>query len=140
MNEGKKVLLVDDDEHILKSLRTYLEMENFVVETAGGGQEALDKVAAGVPDLVVLDVMMPGIDGFQVLDTLKNGEGTKQIPVIMLTAKGQDLDVLKGYQKGAHAYMTKPVNYNELVDNINLVFNQEAIDAKKKPYELPSEK
>ncbi len=136
MAEGKKVLLVDDDEHILRSLRTYLEMENFEVETAGGGAEAIDKVDRWHPDLVVLDVMMPNMDGFQVLEALKNKNATQDLPIIMLTAKGQDLDVLKGYQRGASCYMTKPVNYNELVDNINLVFTQEAIEAKKTTQEL----
>jgi DNA-binding response OmpR family regulator len=136
MAEGKKVLLVDDDEHILRSLRTYLEMENFEVETAGGGSEALDKVAKDAPDLIVLDVMMPVMDGFQVLEALKGKPATENIPIIMLTAKGQDTDVLKGYQLRASSYMTKPVNYNELVDNINLVFTQDAIDAKKTIHEI----
>ncbi|HEY3997475.1 MAG TPA: response regulator [Candidatus Xenobia bacterium] len=136
MAEGKKVLLVDDDEHILRSLRTYLEMESFEVETAGGGAEALQKVGTMAPDLIVLDVMMPQMDGFQVLEALKGQPATENIPIIMLTAKGQDPDVLKGYQRGASCYMTKPVNYNELVDNINLVFAQETINSKQKTYEV----
>jgi DNA-binding response OmpR family regulator len=134
--EGKKVLLVDDDEHILRSLRTYLEMEGFDVDTAGGGAEAIEKVDTYHPDLLVLDVMMPGMDGFQVLEALKNKPTTENLPIIMLTAKGQDMDVLRGYQRGASCYMTKPVNYNELVDNINLVFTQEAASAKNTHYEV----
>ncbi|MBM3464799.1 MAG: response regulator, partial [Armatimonadetes bacterium] len=127
---ARRLLLVDDDEHILRSLKIYLEMEDFNVTTASSGREALDKIRADQPELVVLDVMMPEMDGFQVLETVKGDEATRKIPVIMLTARGQDADVLRGYQKGASSYMTKPVNYDELVDNIRLIFDNEENDAK----------
>jgi DNA-binding response OmpR family regulator len=126
---GRHLLLVDDDVHILKSLRIYLEMEHFQVRTASSGKDALAQVAEAVPDLIVLDVMMPEMDGFQVLETLKGDEATRGIPIIMLTAKGQDADVLRGYKQGANSYMTKPVNYDELVDNIQLIFDDEEIEA-----------
>jgi DNA-binding response OmpR family regulator len=125
----RRVLLVDDDEHIVRSLRIYLEMEHFSVRTAASGREALEKVQAELPELIVCDVMMPEMDGFAVLEQLKASEATKYIPVIMLTAKGQDKDVLRGYQGGAASYMTKPVNYDELVDNIRLIFDHEEIGA-----------
>ncbi len=76
--------------------------------------------------------MMPEIDGFQVLEFIKSKPDIKTIPVIMLTAKSQDVDVLKGYQEGIASYMTKPFNLNELVDNINLIFESISSDAKKK--------
>ena len=88
MADAQQMLLVDDDRRILKSLRTYLEMENFLVDTASSGQEGLQQVESQRPDLIVLDVMMPGMDGYQVLEKLKTVEGNQQIPVIMLTAKG----------------------------------------------------
>ncbi len=119
---SKLILLVDDDEHILRSLEIYLKMEEFKVMTAAGGRIALQVLKETKPDLIVLDIMMPEIDGFQVLDYIKTHDETKSIPVIMLTAKSQDIDVLKGYQAGIASYMTKPFNLNELVDNINLIF------------------
>jgi DNA-binding response OmpR family regulator len=129
--EKKLILLVDDDEHILRSLEIYLKMEEFNVLTAPGGRQALDTLKKTIPDLIVLDIMMPEIDGFQVLEYIKTHQETKNIPVIMLTAKSQDIDVLKGYQEGIASYMTKPFNLNELVDNINLIFDSLTNTAKK---------
>ena len=122
MSEGQKVLVVDDEPHILRSLATYLEMENFDVTTASSGFEALEKVGESIPDLVVLDVMMPGMDGFEVLDKIRAGEQTSEIPVIMLTAKDQSDDVMTGYEKGATSYLVKPFILDELVDTIHQVF------------------
>jgi DNA-binding response OmpR family regulator len=123
--EAGHILLVDDDEHILRSLKMYLQLENFTVRTAANGQEALDSVQQATPRLIVLDVMMPVKDGFQTLAALKENTATAKIPVIMLTAKVQDADVIKGYQHGASSYMTKPVNYDELVENIRLIIDNE---------------
>ncbi len=133
----RSVLLVDDDQNILKSLRIFLEMEHFEVRTASSGSEALDEVTRCAPDLIVLDVMMPQMDGFEVLERLKSSTSTATVPVIMLTAKSQDGDVLQGYRQGAASYMTKPVNYDELVDNIRLIFSTEEIEMRKgKVYEI----
>ena len=120
-----RVLLVDDDKQILNSLRVYLELENYEVFTASNGQEALEKVTGNKPEILVLDIMMPEMDGFEVLETIKKNEELSSIPVIMLTAKGQPVDVLKGYKMGASSYMTKPFNLNELVENIELILNPE---------------
>lgn len=125
------LLLVDDDPHILKSLRIYLEMEKFQVRTARSGQEALQLIDEELPDLVVLDIMMPDMDGFKVLDQLRNDTRTKDLHIIMLTAKGQDADVLRGHQQGVSSYMTKPVNYDELVDNIRIILGNEEIQTRK---------
>jgi DNA-binding response OmpR family regulator len=129
--DRKLILLVDDDEHILRSLEIYLKMEEFNVLAAPGGRQALDTLKNTIPDLIVLDIMMPEIDGFQVLEYIKTHQETKNIPVIMLTAKSQDIDVLKGYQEGIASYMTKPFNLNELVDNINLIFDSLSNTARK---------
>ena len=122
MAEGQKVLVVDDEPHILKSLAQYLEMEDFNVATASSGTEALEKVDSVKPDLVVLDVMMPGMDGFEVLETMRKSDANAETPVIMLTAKDRSSDVMKGYELGATSYLVKPFNLDELVDTIHQVF------------------
>ncbi|MCE1246239.1 MAG: response regulator [Firmicutes bacterium] len=132
-DKGKKnkVLLVDDDKQILSSLRVYLELENYQVETASNGQEAIEKVKRNKPEILVLDVMMPEMDGFEVLEQLKAEEQYADIPVVMLTAKSQDIDVLKGFRMGASSYMTKPFNLNELVENIELILHPDTMSVKE---------
>lgn len=122
MSDARKVLVVDDDEHILRSLAQYLELEEFSVRTASGGAQALALVEEEKPDLMVLDVMMPEMDGFEVLENLRRKPETEKLPVIMLTARDQHGDVLKGYQMGVSSYMVKPFNLDELVEVINQVF------------------
>jgi len=117
--QSAKVLVVDDEPNVLRSLVQYLTIEEFTVETASNGQEALEKVDSFNPELILLDVMMPGMDGFEVLDKVKEKPGHSDTPVIMLTAKDQSSDVLKGYQSGATSYLVKPFNLDELVETIN---------------------
>lgn len=119
MAHSPKVLVVDDEPNVLRSLVQYLTIEEFTVETASNGQEALEKVGTFQPELILLDVMMPGMDGFEVLDKVKEMPGHSDTPVIMLTAKDQSSDVLKGYQSGATSYLVKPFNLDELVETIN---------------------
>lgn len=118
MEQSKKVLVVDDEPNLLRSLAQYLAIEDFVVETASNGEEALEKVSSFVPELILLDVMMPGMDGFEVLAKIKEHPVHKDTPVIMLTAKDQSSDVLKGYQSGATSYLVKPFDFDELVETI----------------------
>ena len=122
MSETPKILVVDDDEHILRSLSQYLELEDFNVVSASSGPEALALFAQEKPYLRVLDVMMPGMDGFQFLETLRNDPETAGVPVLMLTARDQHNDILKGYQMGATSYLVKPFNLDELVEAIREVF------------------
>jgi len=122
MSDNPKILVVDDDEHILRSLSQYLELEDFNVVSASSGPEALALFAKEKPDLLVLDVMMPGMDGFQVLETLRKDPETAGVPVLMLTARDQHNDILKGYQMGATSYLVKPFNLDELVEAIREVF------------------
>ena len=98
---NKKILAVDDEKHIVRLVQVNLERHGYTVVTAFDGKEALEKVAAEKPDLIVLDVMMPYLDGFEVLKELKKDPDTRGIPVIMLTAKAQDADVFRGWQSGA---------------------------------------
>jgi two-component system sensor histidine kinase ChiS len=122
MSDTPKILVVDDDEHILRSLSQYLELEDFNVVSASSGPEALTLFEQEKPDLLVLDVMMPGMDGFQVLETLRGNPETAGVPVLMLTARDQHNDILKGYQMGATSYLVKPFNLDELVEAIREVF------------------
>lgn len=127
----QRILVVDDDEHIRKSLAQYLEMEDFDVDVASSGPEALNRAGRQAPDLVLLDIMMPGMDGFEVVEKLRQESATRQVPIILLTARGQDTDVIKGYQLGVSSYLTKPFNLDELVDTIREVFEADGRKAEK---------
>jgi two-component system KDP operon response regulator KdpE len=115
---------VDDEPNILRSLAQYLSTEDFTVEMASSGMEALEKVESFVPELILLDVMMPGMDGFEVLDKIKSNPAHARTPVIMLTARDQSADVLKGYQSGATAYQVKPFDMDELLETIAKVLQE----------------
>jgi len=119
----KKILAVDDEKHIVRLVQVNLERAGYAVVTASDGKEALEKVQAENPDLVVLDVMMPYMDGFEVLQNLRRNPATRDIPVIMLTAKAQDADVFKGWQSGVDCYLTKPFNPMELLSFVKRIFD-----------------
>jgi len=119
---ARKILAVDDEKHIVRLIQVNLERQGYDVVTAFDGKEALQKVEAERPDLVVLDVMMPYMDGFEVLQNLKRNPSTRDIPVIMLTAKAQDADVFKGLQSGVDLYLTKPFNPMELISFVKRIF------------------
>ena len=111
---AQTVLVVDDDPKLVRIVEINLTQEGYRVRTAGDGEAALAAVAEERPDLVVLDVMMPGIDGFEVLKRLKADAASADIPVVMLTARAQDEDVFEGYGMGAQWYLTKPFEPEEL--------------------------
>lgn len=119
----RKILAVDDEKHIVRLVQVNLERAGYEVVTANDGKEALQKVEAENPDLVVLDVMMPYMDGFEVLQNLRRNPATRDIPVIMLTAKAQDADVFKGWQSGVDCYLTKPFNPMELLSFVKRIFD-----------------
>jgi two-component system, OmpR family, alkaline phosphatase synthesis response regulator PhoP len=119
----KKILAVDDEKHIVRLVQVNLERQGYEVVTANDGKEALKKVDEENPDLVVLDVMMPYMDGFEVLQNLRRNPSTRDIPVIMLTAKAQDADVFKGWQSGVDCYLTKPFNPMELISFVKRIFD-----------------
>lgn len=118
----KKILAVDDERHIVRLVQVNLERAGYQVVTAFDGREALEKVESEQPDLVVLDVMMPYMDGFEVLQTLRKNQSTRDLPVIMLTAKAQDADVFRGWQSGVDCYLTKPFNPMELISFVKRIF------------------
>lgn len=133
----RKILTVDDEKHIVRLIQVNLERQGYEVVTAYDGREALQKVDDERPDLVILDVMMPYMDGFEVLQNLKRNPGTRDIPVIMLTAKAQDADVFKGWQSGVDCYLTKPFNPMELMSFVQRIFKSlEQDDFGGKRYEL----
>ncbi len=112
---AKKILVCDDERHIVRLIQVNLERAGYTVVTAFDGKEGLEKIRAEKPDCCVLDVMMPYMDGFEVLKNLRREPATESLPVIMLTAKAQDKDVFDGYHYGADMYLTKPFNPMELV-------------------------
>ena len=111
----RKVLVVDDEPNIVLSLKFLISQQGYEVRTAGGGEEALKALAEQVPDLVLLDVMMPKPDGYEVCQKIRATPEWKDIPVIMLTAKGRDVEKQKGFAMGADDYITKPFSTQELV-------------------------
>jgi len=122
MPRQKKILVVDDERHIVRLVQVNLEREGHQVVSAFDGKEALRKVESEKPDLIVLDVMMPHMDGFEVLKRLKSDDKTKDIPVVMLTAKAQDADVFRGWASGVDCYLTKPFNPVELMTFVRRIF------------------
>lgn len=118
----KKILAVDDERHIVRLVQVNLERQGYEVVTAFDGKEALEKIGTENPDLVVLDVMMPYMDGFEVLQTIRKNPETRELPVIMLTAKAQDADVFRGWQQGVDCYLTKPFNPMELITFVRRIF------------------
>lgn len=112
---AKRILVVDDDENILNLERTILEQKGFDVTRAGGGAEALKLLAEKTFDLVLLDVMMPEVDGFTVCRKIKEDDRLKDIPVIFLTAKGGGEALAEGFESGAVMYINKPFTANKLL-------------------------
>jgi DNA-binding response OmpR family regulator len=115
------VLIADDEKNIVQLARMYLASEGFSVESAANGREALDKVRQVKPDLVILDLMMPDIDGWEVCRRLRK-EG--DVPIIMLTARDDDVDKIVGLELGADDYVTKPFNARELVARVKAVLRR----------------
>jgi len=136
----KKILLVDDEKDLVYAVKLQLEAKHYEVIVASDGQEALDKARREKPDLIILDVMLPKIDGYKVCRMLKFDEKYKKIPLIMFTARVQDTDEKLGYSVGADAYLTKPFDSRVLLDQIvkllgkdSGVSGKERIDKRIKP-------
>lgn len=121
---GPKVLLVDDEENIRILVRFNLEKSGYEVIEAGDGKEALRLVAAMRPEIVLLDLMLPGMDGLEVCRSLKSNPQTAALPIIMLTAKSDEIDRVIGLELGADDYLTKPFSQRELLARIKAVLRR----------------
>lgn len=121
MKPKKTILVVDDEATIREVVRRYLELEGFQVYEAADGFEALDAIKAHQPDLLVLDLMLPGIDGLSLTQHLRQD---REIPIIMLTAKGEASDRIRGLDLGADDYITKPFSPQELVSRVRAVLRR----------------
>jgi two-component system KDP operon response regulator KdpE len=117
----RRILVVDDEERMVRFIRLNLEHDGFKVIEAYNGMQAIDKVRSSLPDLVLLDVMMPDVDGFEVLRIIRE---VSSVPVIMLTAKGEEDDRVRGLELGADDYVTKPFSPRELVSRVKAVLRR----------------
>jgi CheY-like chemotaxis protein len=124
MDTQRTIMVVDDNPDIITIVKTILEGKGYHVLSASSGQELLNLLTDRKPDLIILDIMMPEMDGLEVLGRLKAVTETASIPVILLTAKVQYEDVLGGYKLGADYYITKPFTSTQLVNGINLLLGE----------------
>ncbi len=118
---GNRILVVDDEENILSLVRMYLERDNFEVSEAVDGRTALRKIRDDTPDLVVLDIMLPGVDGFEICRQVRS---ESDVPILMLTARDDDIDRIVGLELGADDYLTKPFNPRELVARVKAILRR----------------
>ncbi len=122
---AKHILIVDDEPNIVLSLEFLMRKRGYTVTTASDGEEALRLVDEHKPDLVLLDVMMPRMDGYQVCEVLRGRDDLKDLRIIMLTAKGRDVEREKGLSMGADEYITKPFSTQEVVTRVEQVLGGE---------------
>lgn len=120
-----KALIVDDEENIIELIRLGLRYEGFQVEAAADGEQGVTMAQRLTPDVIILDVMMPGIDGLEVLRRLRSNPITSDIPILMLTAKDEVSDRILGLQTGADDYLTKPFDFYELLERIRAILRRQ---------------
>ncbi len=115
---AKRILVVEDDPSFLRAISHILEREGYDVVTASNGMAGLRKAKEESPDLLILDVMLPGVDGFEVCHRLRAESQTAKLPILMLSAKGQDADRTTGLEVGADDYLTKPIDRSVLLERV----------------------
>jgi two-component system alkaline phosphatase synthesis response regulator PhoP len=125
MSHKPTILVVDDDAFIRRPLEFILRKEGFDPVTAADGDECMDQLAAHRPDLIIMDVMMPGTDGFELCATIKRSTRYSEIPVLLLSARGRDHDRNRGLRSGAAAFMTKPYSPSELLTRVREMLSGE---------------
>ncbi|HPD46012.1 MAG TPA: response regulator [Anaerohalosphaeraceae bacterium] len=123
---GEKILVVEDEEDVLELVRYNLGKNGYKVETAMSGEEALQKAMRINPDLILLDLMLPTVDGLEVCRKVKNDPRTQHVPVVMLTAKGEEADIVTGLEMGADDYVTKPFSPRVLMARVKAVLRRPA--------------
>lgn len=122
----ERILAVDDEEDILNLIKYNLEREGFKVETAVNGEMAVRIARENAPDLILLDLMLPGMDGLDVCRILKNDRNTSKVPIVMLTARGEESDIVTGLEIGADDYITKPFSPRVLIARIKTILRRDA--------------
>ena len=120
----KTIFIADDESGFVSTLKSRLEFEGFGVATAADGKEALQLINEEKPDLILLDIMMPNVNGYQVCRELKRNGDTSAIPILMLTAKSQESDKFWGHEAGADDYVTKPFDMDELLEKIRALLGE----------------
>jgi len=133
------ILIVDDEEDILELLRVNLKNEGYNILQTMTGEEAIKIAKNSSPDLVVLDLMLPGIDGLEVTKYLRKTEATEDIPIVMLTAKGEESDIVTGLELGANDYMSKPFSPRELTARIRAILRRRQRNSKETPVRVRQE-
>ncbi len=121
---SKRIFIADDESGFVATLKSRLEFEGFEITTAPDGKAALEQIPVDKPDLVLLDIMMPAVNGYQVCRELKEDPDTSSIPILMLTAKSQESDKFWGMEAGADDYMTKPFDMDELIGKIEALLSR----------------
>ncbi len=133
----ENILIVDDEEDVLELLRFNLEKNGYKIDTAISGEEALTKARAKLPALIILDLMLPGIDGLEVCKKLKSDSKTESIPIIMLTAKSEETDIVTGLELGAQDYITKPFSPKVLIARVRRILQKNLVrDLEKTPVKI----
>jgi len=133
MMANEKILIVDDEEDVLELVRYNLDRSGYQIITASSGEEALSKARKNSLDLIILDLMLPGIDGLEVCKKLKGDVKTEHIPIIMLTAKGDESDIVTGLELGAEDYITKPFSPKVLVARVRRILHRAISRELEKP-------
>ena len=124
MENKHDILVIDDEPQLVELIKNILEFENYTVRFAYNGVEGLEQVQKQIPSLIILDIMMPEMDGYEFTERLKADESYKDIPIVMLTAKGKTSDMQKGYLSGVEGYISKPFNSYDLLGVIKIILNQ----------------
>ena len=120
----KRLLVVDDEPNLLRAVAACLKTENYDVSTARSGQEALVHLAESIPDLIISDIRMPGMDGYKLARQLRASQRTALVPIVFLTAKDETADRIEGFRAGVDAYLTKPFEPDELIAVVNGILNR----------------
>ena len=133
---GENILVVDDEEHILELIKFNLEKNGYKVTTAVNGIDALKLVKSETPQLLLLDVMLPGMDGYDVCKEIRKDNSISSTPIVMLSAKGEELDKILGLELGADDYITKPFSVRELVARVKAVLRRTTVQIIDKSYKF----
>jgi len=126
LNERPKVLIAEDEETIVESLSFLMEKEGYDVSVATDGRTAISMIARDIPDMVLLDVMMPVCDGFEVVRAVRSDSNTRQVPIMMLTAKTREVDRRKGLELGVDDFVTKPFSTRDVVSRVKALLERNA--------------